>query len=320
MVIYIPKLVYLLFHFLNYLLNLVLYKKTLILRYVGVLLSALVVVLLFHGAFVNTKNVELNPVELHIADLPKEFDNFRIVHISDMHLGGWGSNHTYLQPAIPLINAQNADLIIFSGDMVNNYSQEMEGWAPLFQQLHANIGKYAVLGNHDYGDYSNWKSDAAKENNFAEILQHFQEFGFTLLRNEHVVIARDTAQIELVGVDNWGKPPFPKYGDLDKALSKTQNNLLKILVSHDPSHWKAEVVGRENIFLTLSGHTHAAQMAFSKGGNLYSPSALIYNEWAGIYQYQDQFLNVNRGLGFVGIPVRLGAARPEVTLITLKSK
>lgn len=318
MIIYIPKLIYVIFHFLNYLLNLVLKEKIYLIRYAGALVAMFVVIVFAHGAFVNPKNVDVKTVEIKVSGLPEAFDGYRIVQISDIHLGSWGGNHRYLKPAIKKINEQDGDLLIFSGDMVNNYSQEMPGWAPLFQEMNAKDGKFAVLGNHDYGDYSGWNSDEEKAQNLIEIKSNIRDFGFTLLLNEHVVIARDSSEIEIIGVENWGKPPFPKYGDLELALSETNPDLLKILISHDPSHWKAEVIGIPNVFLTLAGHTHAAQMAFNMYGKLRSPSALFYNEWDGLYEKDGQYLYVNRGLGFTAIPVRLGVARPEVTLIILR--
>jgi uncharacterized protein len=320
MLLYVPKLIYVIFHFLNYLLNLLLKEKIYLLRYAGAIVAMFVVVLFAHGAFVNPKNVQLRKTTIEVEDLPAAFDGYTIVQISDIHLGSWGKNHNYLKPAIKIINEQNADILVFTGDMVHNYHEETEGWAPLFNEIRVKEGKYAVLGNHDYGDYSEWNSEDEKAENLAKIKQAFSDFGFSLLLNEKVDLVRNTDSIELMGVENWGKPPFPKYGDLNKAISQTDSARLKILLTHDPSHWKAEVIGKENIFLTLSGHTHAAQMAFNLYGKLRSPSAWVYQEWDGLYEQQGQFLFINRGLGFVGIPVRLGAARPEVTLITLKSK
>jgi hypothetical protein len=320
MLMYVPKLIYVIFHFLNYVLNLFLKEKIYLLRYAGALLAMFVVVLFAHGAFVNPKNVQLRKTTIEVENLPSAFDGYTIAQISDIHLGGWGKNHSYLKPAIKLINEQHADILVFSGDMVHNYHGETEGWAPVFNEIRVKDGKYAVLGNHDYGDYSEWNSEEEKDENLTKIKQAFNDFGFRLLLNEKVDLIRDSSSIELLGVENWGKHPFPKYGDLTHTLSQTDPEKLKILISHDPSHWKAEVVGQKNIFLTLSGHTHAAQVAFNMYGKLRSPSSWIYKEWDGLYRESDQFLFINRGLGFVGIPVRLGAARPEVTMITLKSK
>jgi hypothetical protein len=300
--------------------NLFLKEKIYLIRYAGVLTGMFIILLMCHGAFVNPKNVEVKTVQIEVADLPVAFDGYRIVQISDIHLGSWGQNISYLKPAIDSINNQHADLIVFTGDMVNNFSQEMEGWQPYFKQLKARDGKYAILGNHDYGDYSDWKRPQDKQTNFDSITQNIRNFGFTLLLNENVRLQRDSASIGLVGVENWGKPPFPKYGNLEKALINSDSSSLKILLSHDPSHWKREVVNYPQIFLTLSGHTHSAQIAFNMYGKLRSPSSLVYDEWEGLYIKGNQYLYVNRGLGFIGIPVRIGVARPEVTVIELKTK
>lgn len=320
MVLYVPKLVYLIFNFLNYLVNLFLKEKIYLIRYAGVLTGMFLIILMFHGAFVNPRNIEVKNIELEVADLPAAFDGYKIVQISDIHLGSWGKSFKYMEPVIEKVNEQDADIIVFTGDLINNFSQEMEGWQPYFNQLQSKAGKYAVLGNHDYGDYSDWKAPEDKKANFRAIKQHISDFGFTLLTNEFVQLQRDSAVIELLGVGNWGKPPFPKYGDLEKAYALTDASTLKILLSHDPSHWRGEVTGYANIFLTLSGHTHAAQLAFNMYGKLRSPSSWVYEEWDGLYQEGNQFLYINRGLGFIGIPVRIGAARPEVTVIQLKAK
>lgn len=320
MVIYLPKLVYIIFHFLNFLINLLLKEKIYLIRYAGVLTGMFLVILFAHGAFVNPKNIDVRQTEIKVSGLPPTFDGYKIVQISDIHLGSWGRNYSYMEPAIKKINEQQADLLLFTGDIVNNYSQEMDGWNKYFQQLEAKDGKYAVLGNHDYGDYSEWEKEEDKAANLTAIQQHIRNFGFKLLSNEFVQLQKDSGIIELLGVGNWGKPPFPQYGDLNQALAETDSTTLKILMSHDPSHWKGEILGHKNIFLTLSGHTHAAQMAFNMYGKLRSPSSLIYDEWDGLYQEGEQYLYVNRGLGFIGIPVRLGVARPEVTVITLRTK
>lgn len=320
MLIYIPKLVYLIFHLLNYLINIFLKEKINLIRYAGVLVAMFIILLMCHGAFVNPKSVVVSKVQVEVANLPLSFDGYKIVQISDIHLGSWGENYNYMNPVIDSINAQNADIIVFTGDMVNNFSQEMEGWEAYFRQLNAKDGNYAILGNHDYGDYSVWKRQKDKEENFEAIKQNIRDFGFTLLLNESISLKRNTDSLWLLGVENWGKPPFPKYGDLKKALTNTDESVLKILLSHDPSHWRAEVLNYQQIFLTLSGHTHAAQMAFNMYGKFRSPSSLMYPEWNGLYESGNQYIFVNRGLGFIGIPMRIGVSAPEITLITLKRK
>lgn len=216
-----------------------------------------------------------------------------------------------------LINEQDADIIVFTGDMVNNYQEEMRGWNPLFQQLESRVGKYAILGNHDYGDYSSWDNPAQKSANLDSVKQNIRDFGFTLLLNQHVDLVRDNDTIQLLGVENWGKPPFPKYGSLTKTLKGTKPGKPKILLSHDPSHWRGEILDYPEIALTLSGHTHAAQLAFNWYGKKVSPSSWMYKEWDGLYEDNGQYLYINRGLGFIGIPVRIGISRPEITVIQL---
>ncbi|MEA4936883.1 MAG: metallophosphoesterase [Paludibacter sp.] len=320
MIIYLPKLVYLIFHFLNFIINLFLKEKIFLIRYAGVLVGMFVIILLCHGAFVNPRNIQVRTVQVEVENLPAAFEGYKIAQISDIHLGSWGENHSYLKPVIDSINVQNVDIIVFTGDIVNNYTQEMNGWQPLFKQLKAKDGKFAILGNHDYGDYSEWKQPKDKENNLESIKQNIRNFGFRLLLNEHVNLRQDTDSLCLIGVENWGKPPFPKYGNLKQALSGTDSVSLKILLSHDPSHWKSEVQNYPQIFLTLSGHTHSAQISFNMYGKLISPSSLIYDEWDGLYESDNQYLYVNRGLGFIGIPVRVGVARPDVTVIILRRK
>lgn len=317
---YIPKLVYLIFHFINYLINLLFKKKTYVLRYMGAIIGVFIILMMCHGAFINTRNTEIRKVVIEVENLPQSFDGYKIVQISDIHLGSWDKDFSYIKPTIDSINAQNPDIIVFTGDMVNNFAEEMEGWQSYFIKLKAKEGKYAILGNHDYGDYSEWKHTDEKEKNLASIKQNMRDFGFTLLLNENVCLLHNGDSISLLGVGNWGKPPFPKYGNLKKALKNTDSITHKILLSHDPSHWRGEVLNYHQIFLTLSGHTHAGQMAFNIFGKVMSPSSLIYKEWNGLYKIGNQYLFINRGLGYIGIPFRIGAARPEITLITLKSK
>lgn len=317
MIIYIPKLIYLIFHFLNFLINLIPGIKTKLLRYTGLVISVFITLLMLHGAFINPTRFEINRIDLKVKDLPVSFEGYKIIQISDIHLGSWGKNHHYLEPAVAIINQQEADLVLFSGDMVNNFSQETAGWSPVFQKIKAKAGKFAIMGNHDYGDYSDWEKAENKVKNLQAIRDSISAFGFRLLLNESIILTENTDSLVLTGVENWGKPPFPKYGKLSEALKSDYQHLKTILLSHDPSHWRAEVTGRENIFLTLSGHTHAAQLAFRFGDKIYSPSAWIYPEWNGLYKEKNQYLYINKGLGFVGIPVRIAAARPEITVITL---
>lgn len=251
-------------------------------------------------------------------DLPKAFDNLKIVHISDLHLGSFNYRFAVLERAVNIINEMDADLILFTGDLVNNFAWELNGWDKVLKKLSAKKGKYAILGNHDYGDYGNWDSEKAKSENFETIKNFFDEINFKLLLNEGVTLSINDEEIAIVGVENWGVPPFRQDGDLVKALNEVEEIPFKILLSHDPSHWDAEVIKFTDIALTLSGHTHGMQAGITLLGKQWSPIKYKYKRWAGLYNVGNQFLYVTRGLGWLGFPGRLGM-RPEITLIQLKS-
>ncbi len=249
--------------------------------------------------------------------LPKPFDGLRIVQLSDLHLGSFNYAYKKLNAAIEKVNALKPDYIVITGDLVNNYAWELRGWENVFNQLKAKEGKYAILGNHDYGDYSQWKTEEEKQTNFESIQQFFKTIDFNLLMNESVVISKDTQEFALIGVENWGKPPFKQYGDLEKALDKVKDIPFKILLSHDPTHWTEEVRDKTDIALMLAGHTHGMQAAFQYKNLKWSPIKYKFKHWAGLYQHKEQYLYVNRGLGWLGFPGRIGM-RPEITLIELK--
>ncbi len=251
--------------------------------------------------------------------LPESFEGLRIVHISDTHLGSFNYRFHIFDRAVTIINELKPDLILFTGDLVNNYAAELEGWQETFSQLQAGTGKYAVLGNHDYGDYSEWPSAAEKQKNFDAIKNFHRSIGFQLLLNESVIVSRGQQSIAIVGVENWGNPPFKQYGDIGKSLTGVQDVRFKILMSHDPTHWPMEIVGQTDISLTLSGHTHGMQAGFNFRNKKWSPIKYKYKHWAGLYQEGDQHLHVNRGLGWLGFPGRVGM-RPEITLIELHCK
>ena len=240
--------------------------------------------------------------------------DLRIVQISDLHLGSFNSQYKVFDSAIKMINELEPDFIFFTGDLVNNYSGELIGWEEAFKKLKAKKGKFSILGNHDYGDYSTWKTSEEKQTNFDGIKDFHRRIGFTLLLNEAATVIVNSKVVAIVGVENWGKPPFKQYGDLTKALTSVQDISPKILLSHDPSHWKEEVLAHPDIFLTLSGHTHGMQAGVSIAGKQWSPIKYKYREWAGLYQENDQYLYVNRGLGWMGFPGRFGM-RPEITCI-----
>ncbi len=255
-------------------------------------------------------------LRLAFDSLPASFKGLRIVQISDAHLGSFNFKYHIVERAFKKINNLKPDIIVFTGDLVNNYAWELEGWSQVFKKLVAPLGKFAVLGNHDYGDYSEWTQKTEKQENFESIIHFFKKIDFYLLRNEAIKINRGQEEIALLGVENWGKPPFKQYGDLKKALDGVPVHLFKILLSHDPSHWDEEVVVDTNIALTLSGHTHGAQAGIQYKARAWSPIKYKYKHWAGFYQKDNQLLYVNRGLGWLGFPGRVGM-RPEITFFEL---
>lgn len=249
--------------------------------------------------------------------LPKSFDGLKIVQLSDLHLGSFNYSYKKLNSAIEKVNALKPDYIVITGDLVNNFAWELRGWETVFNQLKAKEGKYAILGNHDYGDYSQWKTSEEKRANFDSIQHFFTTIDFNLLMNEAVVICKENQEIALIGVENWGKPPFKQYGNLEKALAEVKDIPFKILLSHDPTHWTEEVRDKTDISLMLAGHTHGMQAAFQYKNLKWSPIKYKFKHWAGLYQHKEQYLYVNRGLGWLGFPGRIGM-RPEITLIELK--
>ena len=274
---------------------------------------------ILYGMYKGKYNYKVLSYTLTFDTLPKAFDGLKIAHISDIHSGSF-DNAEKVNYGIDLVNAQNPDLILFTGDIVNNKAEELLPWKDSFSRLEASLGKFSVLGNHDYGDYTAWPSKAAKEKNMSTLFQYQKEMGFQLLLNQHHFIEKDGERLALVGVENWGKGGFKKAGDLQKAVGGVAAEDFKILMSHDPSHWEAEVLPHAFPFeLTLSGHTHGMQFGIEIPGWVkWSPIKWRYKQWAGIYQEENQFINVNRGFGFLGYPGRVGMW-PEISVITLKS-
>nr|WP_321357466.1 metallophosphoesterase [uncultured Draconibacterium sp.] len=281
----------------------------------GLVLAAIPFASILYGVTKGKFNYRVMRESLHFNNLPKSFKGLKIVQISDMHLGSFNKKFDQVAKAVELINEQEPDILLFTGDLVNNFAEETEGWAPVLSQLKAKIGKYSVLGNHDYGDYSEWESAAAKEKNLAAIKKFHQKIGFHLLLNETETLSINGEEIALVGVENWGKPPFPQHGDLKQALKNTDQPF-KILMSHDPSHWDAEVLKSTNIDLTFAGHTHGMQFGIERAGIKWSPVQYKYPRWGGLYREKEQFLYVNRGFGYIGFPGRIGMP-PEITVVEL---
>lgn len=288
-----------------------------VLKQIGVIVAAVPFSSFLYGVFKGRYDYRLHKVSLSFPDLPAAFDGFKIVQISDIHSGSF-DNTAAVKKGIEKIQKQGADLILFTGDMINNLAEEVEPYINLFGSLRAPFGKYAVLGNHDYGEYVAWESAEAKAQNLVKLTQHHQAMGFELLNNAQVAIKKGNEQIKLVGVENWGKKPFPQKGDLDQAFAQSAPHDFSILMSHDPSHWDLKVLDfPQKVHLTLSGHTHGMQMGVEIPGFKWSPVKYRYDKWAGLYQKAEQYLYVNRGFGFIGFPGRVGIW-PEITLIELK--
>ena len=275
---------------------------------------------LMYGMFRGKYNYKVMSYEIEFDDLPNSFDGFTISHISDIHCGSF-DNYQKVKYGIELINKQKSDVIMFTGDIVNNISAELDPWKDLFSKLTAKYGIYSVLGNHDYGDYMQWNSDDEKIKNFENLKKIQNEMGFNLLLNENDSIRKGDETISIVGVENWGAGGFKKAGDLKKAISGLSSKEFKILLSHDPSHWNAEVTPNENYFpLTLSGHTHGMQFGIDIPGWIkWSPIKWRYPQFAGLYKKAKEYLYVNRGFGYLAYPGRVGMW-PEITVITLKKK
>ena len=286
---------------------------------IAVLVSALLFLILLYGITRGRHRYKVHKVTLYFSDLPKAFDGFRITQLSDIHAGSF-IDKKGVQKGIDLVNAQKSDLILFTGDLVNNQAAEMDPWIPVFSQLKAAYGKFSILGNHDYGDYMRWENEELKSANLNRLKEIHSEIGFQLMLNESRSIKKEGDSIELIGVENWGKGGFHKYGDLDKAIASVPKNAFKILMSHDPSHWEAIILDHpQPIHLTLSGHTHGMQFGFEVFGIKWSPIKYMYKQWAGLYVRNNQYLYVNRGFGFLGLKGRVGIW-PEITVITLKCK
>ena len=283
-------------------------------------LAAIPFASILYSIFKGKYNYKVWKYTLYFDNLPKAFDGYRITQISDIHCGSF-DNYEKIRYGVELINSQKSDVILFTGDLVNNLANEVHNWKSLFATLQAPDGVFSIMGNHDYGDYSSWETPEAKQQNLEHLFQLQKQMGWQLLLNEHCYLERNGEKIALIGVENWGHGRFSKYGDLNKAMEGVNTEDFKILMSHDPTHWQ-EVVLPENkdVQLTLSGHTHGMQCGIEIPGWLkWSPSQYIYKYWGGMYEEDGKYLNVNRGFGYHAFPGRLGVW-PEITVIELKTK
>jgi len=288
----------------------------------GLLMGGSLFATLTYG-FSNKYNYRVHKIKMAFKNLPPAFKGLRIVQLSDIHSGSF-NNKAAVQKGIELVNAQQADIVLFTGDLVNDRATEMDHYMDLFSQVKAPMGVYSTLGNHDYGDYYPWPDrDASgfskqRAENLERLKQVHGELGWRLLMNEHVLLERQGQQIALLGIENWSAMSrFPKYGDLKKAYEGAAHAPFKILLSHDPTHWNAQVRPEyPDIDLMLAGHTHGMQFGVEIPGVKWSPAQYFYKEWAGLYKQGAQRLYVNRGFGFLGYPGRVGIL-PEITLIEL---
>jgi predicted MPP superfamily phosphohydrolase len=281
-------------------------------KIIGWILSFGLFLGILFGIFYGRWNWKTHRIQLSFPHFPDELESLKVVQISDIHVGSFFNNHSKVNKAIDMINSLDADYVFFTGDLVNNTASEMDGWEHVFSRIQAKKGKYSILGNHDYGDYVRWEQDSHKTENLQQLIEKHREIGFTPLLNKSVQLEKD---IWLLGVENWGKAPFRQSGKLDHTLNGVPDSALKILLSHDPSHFDIQVLDT-NIDLTLSGHTHGMQFGIERFGIKWSPVSLRYKKWAGLYREGNQYLYVNRGFGYLGFPGRVGIY-PEITEITI---
>lgn len=335
-VFYVPKIVFIIFHFADDLVHMSLKIKrwlsvkkpeknfpesrkitrSVFISRIGVLVAAVPFWAALNGITRGRFNFSVITKRIGFPNLPEAFEGMRIVQISDLHIGGFRGYYDRLAEAAEIVNMQNPDVVLFTGDLINNFASELDGFIELLGRINSRYGKFSVLGNHDYGDYFQWSSKEAKEKNMADLLEAKKKMGFKLLNNSSYILSKGDSKIALIGVENWGLPPFPQYGDLQKAMEGTVDSDFRILLSHDPTHWDEEVLFKTGIELTLSGHTHGMQFGIERGNIKWSPIKRMYPRWAGLYKENGQYLYVNRGLGYTGFPGRVGMP-PEITVIDL---
>ena len=333
---YVPKLVFIIFHLADDIMHigkLLVHKfsangnipvsgdvqeisRAKFLTQIGIITAAIPFASILYGMAKGRFNFRISHEKLSFKNLPASFDGFKIIQISDIHIGSFYGHEGQVKKAVELINEQNPDMILFTGDLVNNFAEELNGWIPIFKKMKAKYGMYSILGNHDYGDYYDWKDEDEKIKNLERIKQAHRDIGFKLLLNESSEIKVNNETFTLIGIENWGLPPFPQYGDLKLAMNGLEKSGFKLLMSHDPSHWDAEVIKDTTIDLTLSGHTHGMQFGINIGKKQWSPAKFKYPRWAGLYRENNQYLYVNRGFGYIGFPGRVGMP-PEITVIEL---
>jgi len=292
-------------------------KRRALISKLSLIFSSLTLPVGFDGIFFGKYRYRIINHEINFKNLPKKFDGYKLVQLSDFHCGSLENKHM-VDKAIKMINDENADLIVFTGDFVNNRYEEVKPWVKSFSKLKAKDDMISVLGNHDYGDYQRWSSKFEKEENFKNLLEIQKKIGFKVLMNENKYIIRGDEKIAIVGVENWGAR-FNQLGDIEKSIQNISDKDFKIVLSHDPTHWERVLKDHPKKFdLTLSGHTHGMQFGIEIPGIIkWSPVQWVYKYWAGLYTHNGKYLNVNRGFGVLAFPGRVGIW-PEITTITLK--
>tara|TARA_B100001109_G_C18864177_1_gene475926 strand:+ start:4439 stop:5686 length:1248 start_codon:yes stop_codon:yes gene_type:complete len=285
----------------------------------GIIVAAAPIVSLSWGIISGAHDYRIRRIPLPIKGLPKKLHGLRMAQLSDIHSGSFW-NKTAVKGGVEMLQAEKVDIAFFTGDLVNNKAEEMSEWVNVFDRVKAPLGVYSTLGNHDYGEYVQWNSAQAKQKNLNDLKSVHELMGWKLLNNEHQILEIEGEKLAIIGVENWSaKGRFPKYGDLKIATQNMEDNAFSVLLSHDPSHWQAEVLSSyPNINLTLSGHTHGMQFGVDIPGIKWSPVQYMYKEWAGLYQANSQFLYVNRGFGYIGYPGRVGIL-PEITIFELQT-
>lgn len=326
--VYLSKFIYLIFDLIGRIPRLWKGRTWKLGKYVGLPLAVVLFVLIWWSALFTRSSVQVSQVEIVSEKLPPAFDGFTIAQFSDAHVGSWGTDTTFISKFVNEINALHPDLIVFTGDIVNRSTDEIYPFIKPLSRLKAPMGVYSIMGNHDYGDYADWPTEEEHLAQARELREIERKMGWHMLDNETDWIRLDGDSIALIGVENWGEPPFTRYGSLPDAYpqnaeGRVQDANYKILLSHNPMHWHEEVRTNTDIDLTLAGHTHAMQVMFGAPGTGFSPSQYRYPEWGGLYEYRNTLgasprLYVNIGSGTVAFPARIGSAAPEITLITLK--
>ncbi|WP_302984170.1 metallophosphoesterase [uncultured Muribaculum sp.] len=316
--IYIPKLLYCIILWMSIPFQKYVTKQKA--NLIGIIVAFLTFTIMWWGAAINRLNIKVANIDVISSTVPEAFDGYRILQFSDFHVGTYGSDTSYVHKVVECINDLKPDLVVFTGDIVNRRTTELMPFISILSKIKAQDGVISILGNHDYGDYCSWPDNNAKDKNLLKMDSLQRAMGWMLLRNQSSAITRGTDSIKVIGVENWGEPPFKKYGDLQKAYPHPDDSNFKILLTHNPEHWRREIAPNDSmkIALTMSGHTHAMQI---QAGH-WSPSAWRYSTWGGLYKTKnnnDKQLYVNIGLGTVGVPARIGAT-PELTLLTLRKQ